>query len=92
MTVEEFKDFDEYSDELCGYYMEGFDLLRKWMAKHHLDLDLFGLVMDEVEKELLADCPSKVMAENVTDGVTDAAEVMEEATTTTPTDLVPDKQ
>nr|POE67365.1 hypothetical protein CFP56_60028 [Quercus suber] len=92
MTVEEFKDSDEYSDELCGYYVEGFDLLRKWMAKHHPDLDLSGLVMDEVEKELLADCPSKVMAENVTDGVTDAVEVMEETTTTAPTDLVPDKQ
>ena len=29
MVVKEFKDFDEYSNELCGYYMEGFDFLRK---------------------------------------------------------------
>ena len=47
-TVQEFKD----SNELCGYYMEGFDLLRKWMKKNHSDLDLSGLVIGDVEKEL----------------------------------------
>ena len=73
----EFKDSDWYFDELCGYYMEGFDLLRKWMAKHHLDLDLSSLVMDEVEKELLVDRPSEVIAKNVTKEVTDVIEVME---------------
>ena len=46
--VQEFKD----SNELCGYYMEGFDLLRKWMKKNHSDLDLSGLVIGDVEKEL----------------------------------------
>ena len=46
--VQEFKD----SNELCGYYMEGFDLLRKWMTKNHSDLDLSGLVIGDVEKEL----------------------------------------
>ena len=80
--VKEFKDFDKYSDELCGYYVEGFDLLRKWMAKHHPDLDLFGLVMDEVKKELLADHPSEATAENVTEEATDVVEVMEEAAIT----------
>ena len=62
------------------------------MAKHHLDLDLSGLVMDEVEKELLANCPSEVTVENVTEGATNVAEVMEEAVITTPVDPVPDKQ
>ena len=46
--VQEFKD----SNELCGYYVEGFDLLRKWMTKNHSDLDLSGLVIGDVEKEL----------------------------------------
>ena len=64
--MKDFKDSDEYSNKLCGYYVEGFDLLRKWMAKHHLDLDLSGLVMDDVKNELLADRPSKATAENVT--------------------------
>ena len=59
------KDFKD-SDKLCGYYVEGFDLIRKWMAKHHPDLDLSGLVMDDVKNELLADRPSKATAENVT--------------------------
>ena len=92
MAMKEFKDSDEYSDELGGYYVEGFDLLRQWMAKHHLDLDLSSLVMDEVKKELLADCPSEVTVENVTEGAIDVAEVMEEAVITTPVDPVPDKQ
>ena len=36
---------------------EGFDLLVKWMAKHHPSLDLFGLAVDDVEKELMSDRP-----------------------------------
>ena len=92
MVVKDFKDFDEYSDELCGYYVEGFDLLRKWMAKHYPDLDLFGLVMDDVEKELLADRPSKVIVKNVMEEATNVAKEMEEAAITTPADPVPDKQ
>ena len=79
-----------YSDKLCGYYVEGFDLLRKWMAKHHPNLDLFGLVIVDVEKELLSDHPFEATAENVMEAVT-TAEVTEEAATTTPTDLVLDE-
>ena len=89
--MKEFKDFDKYSDELCGYYVEGFDLLRKWMAKHHSDLDLFGLVMDEVKKELMVDRPFEVIAENVMEEATDIIEVMEEAAITTPADPIPNK-
>ena len=79
-----------YSDKLCGYYVEGFDLLRKWMAKHHPNLDLFGLVIGDVEKELLFDRPSEATAENVMEAVT-TVEVTEEAATTTPADLVLDE-
>ena len=61
------------------------------MAKHHPDLDLSSLVMDEVEKELLADCPSEVIAKNVTKEVTDVAEVMENVAITNPADLVLDE-
>nr|POE73847.1 hypothetical protein CFP56_26825 [Quercus suber] len=91
-TVKEFKDFDKYFDEWCGYYVEGFDLLRKWMAKHHPNLDLSGLVIDKVEKESLADCPSVVIAENMTKEYTNITEVMEEAAITTPTNPVLDEQ
>ena len=89
--MKDFKDSDEYSNKLYGYYVEGFDLLRKWMVKHHPDLDLSGLVMDEVEKELLANRSFEVIAENVTKEATDVAKVMEEATITIPADLVLDE-
>ena len=88
----DFKDSDEYSDELCGYYVEGFDLLRKWMAKHHPDLDLSGLVMDDVEKQLLTNPPSEATTKNVTEQTITVADVMEEAATTTLADPIPDEQ
>ena len=86
MVEKDFKDSDEYSDELCGYYVENFDLLRKWMAKHHPKLDLSSLVMDDVEKELLADHPFEATTENVMEETTTVANVMKEAATTTPTE------
>ena len=85
--VQEFKD----SDKLCGYYMEGFDLLKKWMTKHHPNLDLFGLVIGDVEKELLSDRPSKATVENVMKEATTVVEVTEEAAPITPADPTPDK-
>ena len=91
MAVKEFKDSDEYSNELYGYYVEGFDFLRKWMTKHHTNSDLFGLVLDEVEKELLANHPSEVLAKNVMQEATNTTKVMEKATITTPVDPVPYK-
>ena len=63
--------------------MEGFDLLKKWMAKHHPNLDLSSLVMGDFEKELLFDRPSEAIVENVMKEATIVAEVMEEAATTT---------
>ena len=44
IVVQEFKDSDSYSDELYEYYVEGFELFRKRMAKHYLDLDLLVLL------------------------------------------------
>jgi len=92
MAVQEFKDSDSYSDELCEYYMEGFELFRKWMAKHHPNLDLSGLVMDDVEKELLANRPSEAIVKNVMEEVTTIAELIEEVTPITPADPTLDEQ
>ena len=75
MAVQEFKCSDSYLDKLCEYYVEGFELFRKWMAKHHPNLDLSGLVMGEVEKELLANRPSEVTTENVMEEAITVAEV-----------------
>lgn len=91
VAAQEFKDFDSYLDELCHYYVEGFELFRKWMAKHHSNLDLSGLVMGEVEKELLADCPSEATVENVMEEATTIVEVTEEAMTITPADPAPNE-
>ena len=67
---------------------EGFDLLMKWMAKPHLGLDLFGLAVYNVKKELMSVRPFEATAENVTEETTDIAKVMKEA----PTELVLDEQ
>ena len=72
--------------------MEGFNLLRKWMSKHHPNLDLFGLVMDDVVKELMSNCHFEAMVENVTEEAINVAEVMEEAAITTFVDHVPNEQ
>ena len=74
-VVREFKESDLYSDNLCEYYVEGFELFRRWMAKHHPKLDLSGLVMGEVEKEFVADRPSEVTEENVVEELTTAAPI-----------------
>ena len=87
-TIQDFKDSDEYFDELCKYYVEGFDLLVKWMAKHHPGLDLSSLAMDDVEKELLS---AEATIENVTEEATDVVEGMKEATVITPANLVPNE-
>ena len=76
-AVQEFKESNLYSDNLCEYNVEGFELFRRWMAKHHPELDLSGLVMGEVEKEFIANRPSKVTEENV----------VEEPTIVAPADL-----
>ena len=60
----------------------------KWMAKPHLGLDLFGLTVYNVKKELMSVRPFEATAENVMEETTDIAKVMKEA----PTELVPDEQ
>ena len=72
--------------------MEGFDLLVKWMAKHHPSLDLSDLAMDDIEKELMSNHPFEVAVENVIEGATEVAKVMEEAAITILTNLILDEQ
>ena len=58
------------------------------MAKHHLDLDLSGLFIGDVEKELLFDHPFKAIVENVMEEATTIAEVTDEVAPITPTNLL----
>ena len=48
-AVEKFKASDEYSDKLCDYYVEGFNLLYNYLVKHHPELDFSNLDMEAVE-------------------------------------------
>lgn len=64
--------------------MEGFELFCKYMAKHHPDLDFSNLDMEEIEREILVNCPSDATIEKM--------EMMEDDTTViakAPTDLSP---
>ena len=64
-AVEKFKASDEFLNKLCDYYMDGFELFRKYMVKHHPEIDFSQLDMEEVEKEVLADHSSEVAMKGV---------------------------
>ena len=64
----------------------------KWMAKHHLGLDLFGLAVEDVEKELMFDRLFEATTENVMEEATDIAEGVKEAIVVTLADPVPKDQ
>lgn len=66
--METFKAFDEFSDKLYDYYMDSFELFHKYLAKHHLKIDLSQLEMEEVEKEVLEDRPSMTATEELLKG------------------------
>ena len=64
-AVEKFKASDKFSDKLCDYYVDGFELFHKYLAKHHLEMDLSQLDMEEIEKEVLEDRPSEATTEEL---------------------------
>ena len=74
--MEKFKKSDEYSDNLCDYYMDDFDLFRKYMAKHHLDLDFSTFDMEVVEKEILVNCPSASDVDGGLEGIVVTTEAL----------------
>ena len=79
-AMEKFKNSNEYSNKLCDYYVDGFELFCKYMAKHHPDLDFSTLDMEMVEKEILADCLSTDgLASNVDDRMEDDTVVIAKA-------------
>ena len=61
------------------------------MVKHDLGLDLSGLAVDDVEKELMSDYPTKATIENVMEETIDVAEGMKEATVVTPANPIPNE-
>ena len=64
-VVEKFKASDEFLDKLCDYYVDGFDLFHKYLAKHHLEMDLSQLDTEDVGKEVLEDRQSVAATEEL---------------------------
>ena len=50
----DFKNTDEYEDKSCALYVEGFDIVHTYVRKHHPEIDLSTLDIEEVEKEVVA--------------------------------------
>ncbi|KAK9996609.1 hypothetical protein SO802_021295 [Lithocarpus litseifolius] len=77
-AVKNFKEFEKYSCRLMVEYADGFELLQKYLVKHHPNLNFSLLDMEEIEKEMLiveAD-PINIAAEDaVVDVVGDAKNV-----------------
>ena len=83
--MEKFKNSNEYSDNLCDYYIDGFELFLKYMAKHYPDLDFSTLDMEVVEQEILTNRPLTGVATNHVNDGTEGTVVTIEA----PVDLSP---
>ena len=54
-VVEGFQQTEEYSTVLFSWYFKGFELLRWYMIKHPIGVDLENLDMEVVDQEMVAD-------------------------------------
>jgi len=68
-----FKNSDEYDDKLCALYVEGFDLVRAYVKKHHLEIDLSTLDIEKFEIEIVADQAATAQANDVVDEEVEAS-------------------
>ena len=70
-AVVDFKNTDEYEDKSCALYVEGFDIVHTYVRKHHPEIDLSTLDIEEVEKEVVA---NRATVAQANDMVGEAAE------------------
>ena len=54
-SVEAFQTTDEYNSVLFSWYFKGFELLRRYLVKHPLGVDMGKLDLEEVDQEMAAD-------------------------------------
>ena len=54
-SVEAFQMIEEYNTVLFSWYFKGFKLLRRYLAKHPIGVDLKNLDLEEVDKEMAVD-------------------------------------
>ena len=52
---------------LCALYVEGFDLVLAYVKKHHLEIDLSTLDIEEVEIEIVVDRAATTQTNDVVD-------------------------
>ena len=77
-SVEAFQTTDEYNSVLFSWYFKGFELLRRYLVKHPLSVDMAKLDLEEVDQEMAAeeanhsaietDAPETVLANEAPEG------------------------
>ena len=60
--MEAFKLMEEYNTALFSWYFKGFELLKRYLDKHLVGVDLENLDLQEVDKEMTADEASQSTA------------------------------
>ena len=54
-SVEAFQQTEEYSTVLFNWYFKGFELLRRYLVKHPIGVDLPSLDLEVVDQEMVVD-------------------------------------
>ncbi|KAK9993612.1 hypothetical protein SO802_023315 [Lithocarpus litseifolius] len=54
-AVEAFQQTDEHNTMLFSWYFKGFELLRRYLIKHPVGVDMENLDLEEVDREMTAD-------------------------------------
>ena len=54
-SVEAFQQTDEYNTVLFSWYFKGFDLLRRYLVKHPIGVELQSLDLEVVDQEMVID-------------------------------------
>ena len=61
-AVEAFQQTDEHNTMLFIWYFKGFELLRRYLVKHLVGVDMENLNLKEVDREMAADKASQSTA------------------------------
>ena len=54
-SIKAFQQTNEYNTVLFSWYFKGFELLRRYLVKHPIGVDLENLDLEEVDKEMAID-------------------------------------
>ena len=61
-SVEAFQQTEEYSTVLFNWYFKGFELLRRYLVKHPIGVDLPSLDLEVVDQEMAVDEAAQSLA------------------------------